>query len=340
MSLADSIDNLPGGNRGKTPEPDSVEGLKQSMLEKSLGEIQPVWRELYRTGVEALKKGERDAAMQIFGRILAAEPGFLQCRESLRAAQLERAQTTAGFMKRLVERTRAALWLAEAEFCLPWHPARAICAAEQVLNFNPLNLRAHEVIAKAALRTGLPRTALLSLKFIFERAPEANELALEFAAALAATGEISKAIATCGRLLKEDPTNGPARHLMKRLAESARSSADAPHPHPAGNDDRPGAGGPNILGATKQELESQKEEEGNVPGVIFKYEALLKHGPNNHRVLQKLGALYARKSDFDRALEYYWRALQVAHGKDAESERALAEIAHLKSNPSGAHKDS
>jgi tetratricopeptide (TPR) repeat protein len=320
----------PSENAGGFLRTGCVGGREQPMLEKSIGEVQPRWRELYRSGLAALEKNDRCTAIGILGAILEQEPGFFQCRQSLHAARIEGARLAQNSIKRAVEDIRAVPWLAEAELCLKSRPARAIHAAEQALNHDPGSVLAHKVLAKAALAVGLPRTALLSLDFLFQHEPENEELAVELATALAETGDLSRAIATCGRLLKERPRNKAGGRLMRRLLELVKAGAGTRQTLASNGCKGIDRSANAIIKATGQQQGFPNPKADTVQGQILELEALLRHGPNNHMVLKRLGALYATNSNFDRALEYYWRALHVAHGADAESERAIKEIGDLK----------
>lgn len=278
-------------------------------------------RQMYRSGLAALEKGDRRDAIRIFNTVLGNEPGFFQCRKSLHAARMEGVNPAKASIKRSVESVRAAPWLAKAEFYLHSHPARAIYAVEQALNHNPFSILSHKVLAKAALLAGLPRTALLSLNFLCQHVPLETDMAVELATAFAETGEISQAVATCGKLLNENPGNKAVNRLLKELVEYAKTRPLPPPAAPAIGGLKPLRTGPTGADA----LEAQ----------ISRLEALLQHGPNNHQILKRLGALYARKADYDRALEYYWRALQIAHGNDSESELAIQRLGELKKNETG-----
>jgi cytochrome c-type biogenesis protein CcmH/NrfG len=172
---------------------------------------------------------------------------------------------------------------------------------------------------------------LLSLEFILEHAPERNESMVEYATALAEAGEISEAVAACGRLLKDDPTNQRVIGLVNQMLHYERSEADSVLAVTAAGG-RPSSKPVGRANLAKQSARPGCEPEETVQDLILKYKTLLQHGPNNHMALKKLGALYAEELDFDRALEYYWRALQAAHGKDAETERAIQEIDDLKAS--------
>jgi hypothetical protein len=57
--------------------------------------------------------------------------------------------------------------------------------------------------------------------------------------------------------------------------------------------------------------------------IIRRFEPLLAHCPRNTKVLESLAEAYARKGMFDRSLDLYRRALEIAGGKNAAIEEAI-----------------
>jgi len=193
------------------------------MAEKDLNEVSKNWRELFRKGSTSLSLGDADTSIAAFNQILEAEPGLVVCREALRRAQLLRAQENNGSLQRAIGEVRELPELAEAEACLHIKPVAAIRAAENVLNRSPNCILAHKILARAALKANLPRTALLSLNFIYSRITESLDITLELVAALMRIGHTEEALSICGRLQKDYPTN---RRVLRVLGVLAKNSFD------------------------------------------------------------------------------------------------------------------
>ena len=298
------------------------------MREKDLDELSPAWRTLYEKGRVSLDQGDYDGAIIVFNHILDEEPGLVACREALRAAQLKRAEQKTGFLKHLVERVREASPLAEAEIYLHLQPLKAVRGAEAVLNRFPTDILAHKIFAQAALRANLPRTALLSVNFLLNHGSKGLKVTLELADVLARTGHVSEAMGICGRLLKEYPENNRVKRLFDRVYKigfnRGVNALWAPGVATA------------ISNAARSPVGRQPLPGGDVQGAIAKYEAFLSHGPRNLKTLKTLANLYAQTSEFDRALEYYLRARQVAYRTDPELENLIAEIKEKKNKLSEA----
>jgi len=194
------------------------------MPEKSIDDLSPDWRAHYETGVAAVARQDWDDALRIFNDILVQEPGFYACRESLRAAQFKKTETS-NFFKRAFERFRMRPLLAEAEVCVHASPLKAIHAAERVLNHDPHNFLAHTVLAKAALAADLPHTALLSLEVLHQHSPGDRTVALMLAETLARVGQMARASPIFAWLLRNHPDDPEVHRALEQL-----------HPHPALSD--------------------------------------------------------------------------------------------------------
>lgn len=194
------------------------------MHETNLNSISANWKDLYQKGCHALDQGDVNSAIVLFNQTLDGEPGFVDCREMLRKAQWLRARNTRGFLKHVFEEVREFPELAEAETCSRTKPLQAIRAAEQVLNHVPNNLLAHKILAQAALKADVPRTAMLSLNFLLAHAPTRMDVALELADALALEGKTSEAMSIYGRLLKDYSGNKRVTRAMSRLYKRVHDS--------------------------------------------------------------------------------------------------------------------
>src|SRR5438045_9761838 len=72
------------------------------MPEKSFNEVPRVERELFEKGIAAVQRNNLEYALVIFNQVLAREPGFYECREHLRGAQLKKAGSGGGFFKKIM----------------------------------------------------------------------------------------------------------------------------------------------------------------------------------------------------------------------------------------------
>ena len=105
------------------------------------------------------------------------------------------------------------------------NPGEAMAIAEQILNGDPNNSAAHRIIVDAANALELPHTAVLSYETLVKNSPKDRNLAIEFAHALAAAGDVSDGENNRGEkilmeLLRENPSDGELNQALKNLVRA------------------------------------------------------------------------------------------------------------------------
>ena len=141
------------------------------MAEKRANELLPYWRDLYLKGRMALDKKNYDYCIMLFFFFLDQEPSCIECREALRIAQFRKAEASGGrgFFKKAFGLTGDVTHLSKARLSMKSNPGAAMSSLEQVLNKDPNNTSAHQIMADAALSAGYIRTALISLELLFNK---------------------------------------------------------------------------------------------------------------------------------------------------------------------------
>ena len=279
------------------------------MPEKSIAQIPSSLREMYDKGIAALQKNNLDYAVTLFLQVLKSEPAFYECREALRAAQHKRAgNRSSGFFKRFMG---SASSVTKGRLALRSNPFEAIIVAEEVLNEDPVNQEAHELLAEAALLSQLPRTALLSLEVAFKSKPGDRDLAEKLADTHATLGNRSRAQRILQDLLSTDPTDPALNEKLKNLLASRTMSE--------GGYEKLGQQGSSYRdalrdkeGAVTLEQESREVKDEDVAARLIKEnEARLATEGEMPRLLKATAELYEKKGDFDRAISYYERIIKA-----------------------------
>ncbi len=200
------------------------------MAEKTVNEISREARLLFTKGSEAAQRENTDYAIGLFNQVLEKEPAFYDCRKALRAAQFKKAGSGGtGFFKKMMSGAGSSPQVAKAKMALGKNPGEAMAIAEQILNGDPNNSSAHRIIVDAAQALELPHTAVLSYETLVKNSPKDRNLAIEFAKALAAAGDISEGENNRGEkilmdLLRDNPNDGELNKALKNL--SARKTMD------------------------------------------------------------------------------------------------------------------
>jgi tetratricopeptide (TPR) repeat protein len=300
------------------------------MAEKMINELPPDLRRQHTKAVEAMQRENTDYAIALFCQILEREPAVFECRKALRAAQVKKAgATSTGFFKKMWSGAGSSPQVAKAKLSLNKNPGEAMAIAEEILNADPHNSAAHRIIVDAAQVLELPRTAAMSYESLISNSPKDRKLAIEYAEALAASGDISPAGQNrCEKilmdLLRDNPGDGDLNQALKNI--SARKTLDQGG-YAALED---GSGSYRDILKNKTEASSLEQEkrvvktEDNTERLIGEYEARLHTEPNNLKLVRSLAELYTQKKQFDRALEYYERIKASGMGNDPSLDTAIA----------------
>ena len=104
------------------------------MPEKSDSELPRDLRLLFTKGNDALLRENFDYAIDLFGQVLAREPGLHECRKALRTAQIRKAGKGGGFFKKMLSGASLSPLVARGQMALRKDPVEAMQIAEQILN--------------------------------------------------------------------------------------------------------------------------------------------------------------------------------------------------------------
>jgi tetratricopeptide (TPR) repeat protein len=295
------------------------------MAEKKLNEVSRDARALFTRGTQALAQDNLDYAITLLNQALETEPGFFDCRKALRDAQFRKAgDGGGGFFKKMLSRAGSSPQEAKARMALGKNPAEAMAIAEQMLNGDPNSSAAHRIIVDAGNALEMPHTVAMSYEVLVKNSPKDKDLAIEFARAVSAIGEGSRAENILMELLREMPGDGDLNMALKDL--SARKTMDE-----GGYAALEGGGGSyrDIL-KDKKEAESLEQEkrvqksEDVTERLIAEYEERLQTETNNIKLVRSLAELYTQKKQFDRALELYERVKKSDMGNDPSLDQSIA----------------
>ncbi len=297
------------------------------MPDKSLNEIPRDVRDYYQRGAQALQRHGFDYAITLFTQVLQREPGFLECRQALRAAQFKKTGGgTTGFFKKFVGGASVQPLIAKAQMAKGRNPLEAMQIAEQILESDPSNSSGQKILAECAMESDFPKTACFAYEILLKNSPRDYELGMAYAAALAAAGYTDKAEQTYTDLQRAFPQRGEIATAVKNL--SARRTLNE------GGYDALASGTGSYRDILKdKEQAAQIEQENRVvkasdtsDALIKEYEAQLAREPNNVKRMRDIAELCAQRKDFDKALEYIARMRASETGNDPTIEKLVGEV--------------
>jgi len=300
------------------------------MAEKTINEISRDAKMLFTKGSEAAQRENTDYAIDLFNQVLVKEPAFFEGRKALRSAQFKKASSgSTGFFKKMMSGAGSSPQIAKAKMVLGKNPGEAMAIAEQVLNGDPNNSSAHRIIVDAAQALELPHTAVLSYETLIKSSPKDRDLAIAFAEALAAAGDVSTSENNRGEkilmdLLRDNPQDGDLNTALKNL--SARKTMDQ------GGYSALEKGEGSFRDILKNKAEAVSLEQQNrivksedvTERLIGEYESRMQTEPANLKVVRSLAKLYSDKAQFDRSLELYERIKNSEMGNDPSLDTEIA----------------
>jgi tetratricopeptide (TPR) repeat protein len=300
------------------------------MSEKSIDQIPFSTRELFDKGVAAVEKDNLDYAVTLLMQVLRLEPGFYQAREALRATQHKRSAGKRSLFRKFVG---SASSLTRGQVALRTNPHDALLIAEEVLNDDPGNVLAHELLAKAATHAGYPKTAVLSLEVALRSQPTNRQVALELAEALSVVGNRARAEKILRDLLRANPSDPDINQRLKNtLADRTLHEGGYVQLESGGGSFR------DIL-KDKEEARQIEQENRLVKDVDVaatlgsELESRVAQEPGNLRLLRDLAELYLKQKRFAEAIRTLELYLEKAGVQDplileALRDARLAEFDH------------
>jgi tetratricopeptide (TPR) repeat protein len=294
------------------------------MPEKSLNQVPRDLRDLYQKGATALQRQNLDYAIAIFQQVLQREPGFLECRQALRAAQIKKTGGSTSFFKKVLGGAGASPLIAKAQMAKGRNPMEAMQIAEQILEGDPTSNAGQRILAECAMAADLPKTACFAYEVLLKNSPRDYDLSMSYGEALAAAGLVEKAESLYQDLMRAYPTKGDISAALKNL--SARRTLNE------GGYEALADGTGSYRDILKNKDEAVQLEQANrvvksddiAQGLIREYEERLTKEPGNLKLIRDIAELYSQKKEFDKSLEYYDRIRISDAGNDPSLEKAIA----------------
>lgn len=296
------------------------------MAEKNLNEISREVRMLYQKGNDALIRENYDYAVDLFNQVLEKEPTLFEARKALRTAQARKSGGGGGFLKKAWSSASSSPMVAKGQLALRKDPAEALQIAEQILNGDPNNSGAHRIVVEASQAMNMPRTAVLSFEVLAKNSPKDKDLAIQYATALAESGDPARAEKFLSDFIRSTPYDNDLMQAMKDLSAKKTLGEKGYQAVATGQGSYR-----DILKDEKEAVHLEQESrvqksEDKAESLIHEYEGRLKNEPNNLKLLRNLAELYTQKKQFDRALSFYDQIKATESGaSDATIDRAIAD---------------
>lgn len=259
-------------------------------------------------------------AIQLYQSLLKAHPEFLLARQLARKAAVAKTGSKKSMLSGLSTSSFSTMKL---QSLAKKDPRAAMDAIEKVLENEPRNPGANQLLKEAALAAELPEIAEFALETIVDGSPKDTKTLHELARLYMAHSKPDQAVKTYNRILEVNPNDLAA---IKGGKDASASSSMM-------------KGGWEKEETTYRELIKDKdqavalEQQGRVVRSDEMLENLLKDlharvqaNPEDLDTSRRIAELYEQKGELDHAVEWYQYASQLAQGTDPGLSRKLSDL--------------
>ncbi|GIW71760.1 MAG: hypothetical protein KatS3mg102_1302 [Planctomycetota bacterium] len=265
----------------------------------------------YQKAAEAVKRRNYDYAIELFLQELTLDPDNAEARRALRAAELKKFQeagadpaSNAAYLKALGP------WCSAQFARLTGNWEKCMLACEQFLKHAPSNRGMLALLGQAARAAGHQQAAVVAFEELREVDPRSAVALRALAQLYRELGDDARALRyyeELRRLLPTDPeaaravrdlaAAGATRQVEERTAAGSGSFRDAVR-------DQQAARAAEVSGRVVRSASEAEEE-------IERLRQQLDGTSNDAKTYKKIGDLYAKKKDYEEALQAYERSLEA-----------------------------
>lgn len=297
------------------------------MAVKTKEDVSKQVRDLFNRGFAAFERLNLDLAMDLLQECVDLEPGFIQARKFLRAAEMAALKKRgSGPLTKVMARIRALPDLIKAKSLVATGKNKAaLPVTDKLLRVDPLNPAYAVLFGRAANACGHPEAAVQTLEIIREHHSTDPVV-------LAALGQLyveignSRAARECFETLVEmNPGDPDAIKLLKDATALDTMSTDGWTDTSESDDGSYRDVIRDEDEATRLEKESKAVQTADDADVLIEdMKHKIETQPGNVNYYRSLARSYVAKEDFDSAVATLRKALEVNPG-DPELDNALAQ---------------
>jgi tetratricopeptide (TPR) repeat protein len=288
----------------------TVGNLKDFMAVKTEKELSPNARNNWLKALSAFELKNFGYAITLLQSVLNEEPTFLAGRQLLRRAEFGNTKGKKSFFSGI---NTASLSTMKYQGLLKKDPAEAMKAAEKMLESDPGNHAANQLLKEAALALDMPEIAAFALETLREAHPKDTKVLHELAKHYYEYDNPQKAVDVYNAILEIAPNDIAAVKGSKDA--SARLSMQK------GNWEQEG----DFRGKLKDQKEAESLEQINrivkdedvIQAQLVELGKQYSENPTNLDVVRKIASLYEQQGDLDNAIAYYTYAASLTNNTDA-----------------------
>jgi tetratricopeptide (TPR) repeat protein len=292
------------------------------MALKSERELSPTSRNQYSRAKDALATKNYDYAINLLQSVLREEPLFLEGRQKLRAAGINKFQSLSKFQQQMVNMKIASAAMKLSNIGKK-EPAEQLAVAEEVLALDPFHPKANTVVGDAGAALGELSLKALANETMAKARPTDKAVLNRLAETYMQMRDAQKAVNTYERILEIDPRDGEAL--------SGRKNSEALLAQQTGGWEKEGGsyrdalkdkGQSEQLESLSKIVKSQDAIDEQIAINFAKHEA----DPDNGAISKAIAALYVQKNDYASAIPWYEHAFAAGHRVDSSLEKIIGEL--------------
>lgn len=271
-----------------------------AIVKKNFKDVTTGVRAVYQKGVEMIDKRQMDYGIELLKQVVQKEPGFIEARKVLRAAEKEKSSGMSGFAK-FIANIKALRWILKAQACVSKNPQQAMAYTEEALALNLYSTQALNLLATAAKNASAGFISSEALEILVDMNPD-DEPNLRSAAELyQAVGDARNLLKVWTRLANKNPDNLEYQGKLREAAALATMEA--------GKWDQEGTAAEKARAAKKDKKADVGDRiiraEEDIKNMIVQYEEEIAKGNESVDLRRKLAELYMRSGRFEESIEAY-----------------------------------
>ena len=271
-----------------------------AIVKKSYKDVTTGVRAVYQKGADMIGKRQLDYGIELLKQVVQKEPGFMDARNMLRAAEKEKSSSMSGFAK-FIANIKSLRWILKAQAAAGKNPVEAMSYTEEALALNLYSTQALNLLATAAKNADAGFISSEALEILVDMDPE-NEANLRSAADLyQAVGDSRNLLKVWTRLANKNPDNLEFQGKLREAA--ARATMEA------GKWDQEGSAAEKARAAKKDKKADVGDRiiraEEDIKNMIAKFEDDIAHGNESVDLRRKLAELYMRSGRFEDSIKAY-----------------------------------
>ena len=279
-------------------------------------------RSLWLKAASAMEMRNFGYAITLLQAVLKEVPEFLDGRKWLRKAEIGQTKGKRSMFSGLPGMSFKGGGLGKKD------PKAAMDQAEKQLESDPFSTHANNLLKEAALAAGYPEVAQFALETLVEANPTDTKFMHELGLFLYENGQSEKALDVFNRILEIDPTDLRANKRGKDAAARVSMSK-------GGWEEVAASGGQkdyrSLIVDTDAavSLEQQNRVVKSVEMIdqqLVELYARSEQEPDNVDVARRIAALFEQKDEFDSAVWWYNRAMELTKGTDPGIARKITDL--------------